>query len=346
MRVLTQPVQSVSPPDTEKPTRLRRTSVVIPLHNAERWVAQTIRSILSQSYDHELLEVVVVDDGSIDQSAQVASRELAKGDVRWHLIQTANHGPSAARNLGWRNTTGEWIQFLDSDDVLDPTKLSVQLSTANSRPETAVLYSNWQRLGLATRAWEPSGRVHSPTIGGDALVSLLRSDLFIPMGSHLIQRTWLETVQGFDERHWLIEDVELLIKIAMAGGRFSKIYSDQPLFFYRHRPGASLSQRSRREFIEGCIRNAKLVERHWDARGELTPRRKQTLVEAYLQAARYFAAVDWQAFENTVADIEALQTNFIPSGPLHLSIVSRFLGYRRAERVATLYRRAKAHLKG
>jgi glycosyltransferase involved in cell wall biosynthesis len=345
VHILTQPTHSESQSDAAKASGSPRISIVMPVHNAEEWLSQTICSILSQSYDHGLLEVVVVDDGSIDQSAQVASKELAKGDVRWRLIQTANHGPSAARNRGWRNATGEWIQFLDSDDVLNPTKLSVQLEEV-APSDVAVIYSDWQRLALGVHGWQPSGPLNSPTIGVDSVLSLLRSDLFIPMGSHLIRRCWLEQVQGFDEGHWLIEDVELLIKIAMAGGRFRKVHVGQPLFYYRHRPGASLSQRSRREYIEGWSRNAKLVQRHWHDRGELTPLRKQILIQNYLQAARYFAPVDWPAFEDAVADMEALQANFIPSRPLHLSIVSRLIGYRRAERVATLYRRAKVHLRG
>jgi CDP-glycerol glycerophosphotransferase len=103
---------------------LRRTpllSVVVPVHDVEDYVAETLASILGQ--DHRRLEVVVVDDGSTDRSGEIADR-VAAGDDRVRVVHTDNHGLGAARNEGVRHATGDLLAFADSDDVVPPRAYS------------------------------------------------------------------------------------------------------------------------------------------------------------------------------------------------------------------------------
>lgn len=90
-------------------------SVVIPLYNKEKSIEQSLRSVLSQSYDD--FEIVIVDDGSTDDSVAVVE---AMNDPRIRLIKQENGGPSKARNTGVKNAKGEWILFIDADDDLLP----------------------------------------------------------------------------------------------------------------------------------------------------------------------------------------------------------------------------------
>ncbi len=92
-------------------------SVVVPVHDVEEYVAETLASILGQ--DHRRLEVVVIDDGSTDRSGDIAD-SVAAGDDRVRVVHTDNHGLGAARNEGVRHATGELLAFADSDDVLPP----------------------------------------------------------------------------------------------------------------------------------------------------------------------------------------------------------------------------------
>ena len=94
-------------------------SVVIPLYNKEPIIEKSIRSVLSQDYDD--FEVVVVNDGSTDRSAEIVKNI---DDSRVCLIEQENGGPSKARNTGVRNAKGEWIVFLDADDEFLPGALN------------------------------------------------------------------------------------------------------------------------------------------------------------------------------------------------------------------------------
>ena len=93
-------------------------SIVIPLYNKEASIKQSLKSVLSQSYDD--FEVVIVDDGSADGSVAVVE---AINDPRIRLIKQENGGPSKARNTGVKNAKGEWILFLDADDEMLPGAL-------------------------------------------------------------------------------------------------------------------------------------------------------------------------------------------------------------------------------
>src|SRR3954449_13609629 len=96
-------------------------SVVIPCFNAAAWIRETIRSVLGQQRND--LEIILIDDGSTDESAAIVEREFPS----LSLTKTGNQGASAARNLGTTLARGEFIQYLDSDDLLAPGKLELQL---------------------------------------------------------------------------------------------------------------------------------------------------------------------------------------------------------------------------
>jgi glycosyltransferase involved in cell wall biosynthesis len=108
-------------------------SAVIPAYNAERFISGAIQSVLVQTY--EIAEIIVVDDGSMDRTA-----EIAAGFPEARVIRRPNGGPGAARNTGIHAASGEWIAFLDSDDLWVPRKTEIQLACAS--PEVGVIHSN------------------------------------------------------------------------------------------------------------------------------------------------------------------------------------------------------------
>jgi glycosyltransferase involved in cell wall biosynthesis len=332
-------------PSTDQPGASPVVSVVIPLYNAQEWISETLKSVRAQTYEGKKIEIIIVDDGSTDNSVAAAEIALVGTSLAHRIIRTSNGGPARARNIGWRQSTGNWIQFLDADDLLSPQKIALQIKAGEVlRRQVAVVYSPWQRIELVQGCWRPMNNVVAPAIGKAAVSDLLRDENFIATGSQLFHRCWLEQVAGFDEQHWLIEDVDLLLRIAMAGGSFYHVHSDAPLFLYRQIGTSSLSQRSKREFIEGCLRNARMVEAHWQSAGTLTPAQVSLLVGIYFQGARHYAASDWQMFESIVDKIETLAPGFIPGRPAALNRLSRVMGYRRAERVAVIYRQLKSYL--
>jgi glycosyltransferase involved in cell wall biosynthesis len=116
-------------------------SIIIPLYNKVAYIADTIQSLLSQTYSD--WEMLVVDNGSTDSGGEKVQQVQ---DSRIRLLQSPKQGPGAARNYGLDFAQGEWIQFLDADDLLEPDHLEQQLATADKNPEAEIIVSSWQEF--------------------------------------------------------------------------------------------------------------------------------------------------------------------------------------------------------
>jgi glycosyltransferase involved in cell wall biosynthesis len=116
-------------------------SILIPCYNAAPWLPATLESALSQTWPN--CEIILVDDGSKDESLAVAEGYRDRGVT---VIAQPNRGASAARNAALRASRGRWIQFLDADDLLSPEKIEVQLRAAARHPAGCLLTTRWARF--------------------------------------------------------------------------------------------------------------------------------------------------------------------------------------------------------
>ncbi len=190
-------------------------SVVIPAHNARAYLAECLHSVRSQAGEFTL-ETIVVDDGSTDGTAEVA-REQA-----WLtcLIQP-NRGPGAARNAGIAVARGEFIAFLDADDLWPAGKLAAQLPVLQQCPDAALVFGDcrqfdvggpWPRSEFDAGGLGPAAWGAGPVVP-DAYARLLE-DNFITTGSVVLRREVLAQVGGFAEDLRLVEDLDLWLRIA------------------------------------------------------------------------------------------------------------------------------------
>jgi teichuronic acid biosynthesis glycosyltransferase TuaG len=120
-------------------------SVIIPTFNSSLWLRDTLHSVLRQTYPRERIELIVVDDASQDDTAAIARSFLRQHGLDGHLIASErNVGVGASRNIALKQGKGDWIQFVDHDDVLALTKIALQVEYAvRASADTAVVYSNW-----------------------------------------------------------------------------------------------------------------------------------------------------------------------------------------------------------
>lgn len=171
-------------------------SIVIPAYNAERFIARTLASAQAQTY--EKLEIIVIDDGSTDNTRSVVEA-IAATDKRLELISTPNRGVARARNLGIENARGPYVAFLDADDLWHPTKIARQveaLDTHRSDPSWGGVYSFRRTIN------EEDQVIGTGPILADCRGYILARDLvlkFIGNGSSLlVHRDAAMAVDGFD----------------------------------------------------------------------------------------------------------------------------------------------------
>lgn len=320
-----------------------KVAIVIPTFNSRSTICETLRSVLQEPPRTEY-EIIIVDDGSDDGTAELL-KPFSDGQ-RFRIIEQSHRGVSHARNNGWRVTDATWIQFLDSDDILVRGKIQFQLDAALSQLEdVAVVFSPWQRCHCRGEGHEQIGRIVDPILGEDPLLDLIKTANFIATGSQLIRRSWLQKVNGYDESRHYIEDINLLLDIAIAGGRFVKAPSAIPLFLYCQQAG-SVSRRSLIDFCWGCVLNADKAANHWKAsRKELSSSQQHTILEIYSACARAVYDYDRQMFSRIHSRIRVLDANFSPKGSPIFCLFARIFGYCHAEAIASIYRIMKRRLR-
>lgn len=169
-------------------------SVVVPAFNAERYLARTLTSASAQT--HPDLEIVVVDDGSTDRTAEIV-RAAAAADPRIRLVRQSNAGVAAARNRGIDDAQGHFIAPLDADDLWHPEKIERQLRRFAERPECGLVYC-WS-IGIDEDDRVVSQRISPASFEGDVFAAIAFQNFIGNASAPLIRRDCLEAVGGFDE---------------------------------------------------------------------------------------------------------------------------------------------------
>ncbi len=226
-------------------------SVIIPAFRVQAFLAQTVESVMGQT--HPVHELIVVDDGSPDGTLAVA-QELAQKHPRIRVLQQSNQGVSAARNHGMSAATGEYIAFLDSDDVWhrDFLRAGVDALSAGADVFVAKAQRFYHVPGDSEELFGPSGEFidHFP-------VSLVRGNAIVP-AMVLCRREIIEKVGVFDDGSRVMEDWDYWLRMVQVNTRFS-FSRFGVLVFYRYAP------ESRSSFASACCqRCAATLEKHQD----------------------------------------------------------------------------------
>lgn len=208
-------------------------SVIIPAYNAERFIQESVDSALAQT--HRDVEVIVVDDSSTDHTP---ARLREYGD-RVHVLRKRNGGAAAARNAGANMARGEWLAFLDADDVWEPAKLERQLALAAAAP-----WSYTNRINIGTRGDVPELQSDVTVMhAGDVFMPLLLEGNFMTSSSVMIRRDLFQALGGFTTSEKNAEDWDLWLRVAAR--HHPVAYCAEPLVRYRfHAGGKSRNHRA------------------------------------------------------------------------------------------------------
>jgi glycosyltransferase involved in cell wall biosynthesis len=180
----------------------------MPAYNARAYIAEAIDSVLAQTFED--YEIVVVDDGSTDDTAGV----LRPYASRIHYIRQQNQGLAAARNAGARAARGQYLAFLDSDDRFLPHKLALQVAALDVNPSVGLVASGHEYINSQGHCIQAAEREH---LSQPVTLESLLFDGLAPVHAVLVRRAWFTSVNGFDITQRAAEDMDLWFQLALAG---------------------------------------------------------------------------------------------------------------------------------
>ncbi len=199
-----------------------KVSVVIPTYNREDFISDTINSVLNQTYKD--FEIIVVDDGSTDNTKQILERFGSK----IKLIEQENSERAISRNNGVKNSSGEYIAFLDSDDVWILDKLENQVNLLDSNLDAILVYGQSLRIDEKGKKIKTAKR-QLQGFSGDVFENLLMRN-FIVSATPVIRREHFEKTIGFQTKYIPYEDWEFWLRFSLLG-KF--LFINRPLAYYR-----------------------------------------------------------------------------------------------------------------
>jgi hypothetical protein len=295
-------------------------SVLIPCRNGAAYIAETLASALDQTLPP--LEVIVVDDGSTDGSQDIVA---GYGD-RVMLLSNPGRGASAARNHAAAAAKGEFFQFLDADDLLEPGAIEARVA-ALQQTGADVAVSDWCRITQQTGMWRisrtESGKLPSADIPAD--VQILRG-FWAPPAAILYRRAVCERIGAWRESLPVIQDARFLLDAARVGGRL--VHVAHLGARYRQHASGSLSTSDSPRFWRDVLRNTREVEELWRADGRHAPVYCDALAGTYDLCARAALSLDQRLFTEALEDLSRFGS-YAPSRRVRAArLLNGLLGYR------------------
>jgi glycosyltransferase involved in cell wall biosynthesis len=228
-----------------------KVSVIIPTYNHERYIRESVSSVLGQTYPN--IEILVVDDGSTDQTKKALAAYLSK----INYIYKPNGGTSSALNTGMVRATGRYISWLSADDVFRPEKIAKQVAKMESEPGLGFIYSSFAVIdALGKIQYE----IHSPYYSDKKeMVLKLAKGCFINGSTVMIRKAALEKVGVFDESLPQAHDYDLWLRLIHA---YPVGFQDEILLNYRWH-GENMSQQPDKASIQEVERRAKKLFPEW-----------------------------------------------------------------------------------
>jgi glycosyltransferase involved in cell wall biosynthesis len=242
-------------------------SIIITTYNYSSFIAETIECVKRQLYTD--FECIIIDNGSIDNTTDIVQRNIAN-DKRFRLYSQDNRGVSGARNSGINHAKGEFIQFLDGDDLIEENKIASQVKAFERKPEADIIYGdvaffddgNKTVLRKSLKGNKPDNWLPKISGRGEVVLKQIRKFNFLVTHSPLLRNSVIEKAGKFDENIQALEDWDFWMRCAYSGCYFH--YDDAPgsLCLVRVRP-ASLS--TRKDLMVGgnfIVLGKRIAEKH------------------------------------------------------------------------------------
>lgn len=301
-------------------------SILIPSYNAGQWIAETLECCLAQTWPNN--EIIVVDDGSKDDSLKIAKTFESRG-VK--VIAQPNAGSAAARNTALRHATGDYIQYLDADDLIDLRKIEVQVAALEANPG-AIASGKWARFFTSIKGItipdEPTTRDFEPI---EFLTFLANHHRMMPLHAWLVPRAVSDAAGLWDDRLSIDIDGEYFARVVVKSALIK--FVPEAMCYYRIGNAASVSRiRNEKTWTSAFLANelfAKTVLAAEDSartRSAMARRTQRHIYESYPSAveARRKAA-------EFVASLGG--SDLQPEGTRIFRALRRIVGWKLAKRI-------------
>lgn len=301
-------------------------SVLIPCKDAGRFIAAALESALQQT--HPPGEIIVVDDGSSDDSREIIRRFGSRVTV----VANPGRGASAARNHAMACASGTLFQFLDADDLLHPEAIERRIA-ALAANAADVAISDWRRLTEQDGIWQP-GAVLSARLPANVPLDLaIFQGYWAPPAAILYRREICTRIGRWCETLPVIQDARFLLDAARLGGRF--VHVPGLGADYRQHARGSLSSRSAEHFWMDILRNTREVEAMWNGTAA-DPARRRALAATYANCVAAGLRLSRPLFRAGLAELRRF-----PEWPLRPALragitAARAIGYGPAHLWASL----------
>jgi len=302
-------------------------SILVPAYNAAPWITATLDSALAQT--HRPIEIIVVDDGSTDATLAIARGFEARG-VR--VVSQSNAGASAARNHALLIAHGDYIQFLDADDLLAPDKIAVQVARLVDAPSLSLASGRWGRFTTdpLQAQFDPAPN-HRDLSGVEFLQLFFEHEAMMQPGAWLTPRDLLNAAGPWDESLSLNDDGEYFARVMLLASGIR--YCAAAHVYYRSSLTGSLSRRRDLRALASSFRATESIVR------QLTAADSSERTHAAVAYAWKWTAFELYPEANDLSR-EAMRRCAVlggcsrpfPAGP-RFQLLAKFLGWRLAKRL-------------
>jgi glycosyltransferase involved in cell wall biosynthesis len=305
-------------------------SVIVSAYNAEKYLAETVTSLIAQTWED--LEIIIVNDGSTDNTLHIAK---SFSDKRVSVISQENRGQDAALNNGYKHASGTYIKFMDSDDLLNPEMIALQMQALNGSTEY-VAYGEWARFYNG----QPQLSDFTPLNYWKDMVPIdfltaKPEGVMLQCGIMLLPQQLIEKAGLWDDRLILFNDTEFFTRILLAasGVRFSpgaKLY-------YRSAIGNSITAGRSRRFYESTYLATGLIAKNMLAI-EDSPRVRLLISNTY--RSQYYRM--YPHFPDLVKEHETQIAIFgpgtiYPDGGKVFKTLKSLVGWKMANRIQSFF---------
>ena len=314
-------------------------SVIIPTYNRAGSVCETLDSVFRQTY--RPIEVVVVNDGSTDNTKEVIEQwhkdRVRDEQFRLRYFYQCSQGAPAARNLGLIESHGEFIQFLDSDDLLMPSKISAQSNMlSDRRSDKVAAYGNWRFFSrcedviIIYKAMMPVNEDYP-------LKEWLGANKFVPLHSFLWRHDDIRNLGPWDESLAADQDGEYSTRFLLSGGKMVFCLSSWVYYSFSNAPGSSIGADVSRQAFESRYKVISRIENELNIKG-LLDEYSEALSMRYAHLAKRCALYYRDIANRCLKDSKRLSPNGRLPDIFTFPFLSRILGLTYKQRLGRFIR--------